>query len=105
MDRVDIDVVTKQFRSGTVKVLISTTLFVRDIDVMHAGLVLNYDLPKRKEHYTVRFGRAGRFDIGKKRTAINFVLPKDAEFIQEIHHDCNNFSLELPTDLDAIELS
>ena len=72
----------KQFRSGAVRVLITTDLLARGIDVQQVGLVINFELPQQKENYIHRIGRAGRF--GKKGTSINFVLPRDARFLKEI---------------------
>ena len=82
MDPLKRDVVMKQFRQGTVRVLIGTDLILRGIDVKFIGLVINYDLPQKKENYIHRVSRAARF--GTKGTVINFVLPKDAAFIKEI---------------------
>lgn len=100
MDQVKRDVVMKQFRSGTVRVLITTDLLARGIDVQQVGLVINYEMPFKKENYIHRIGRAGRF--GKKGTAINFVLPKDARYIKEIQEHYNTQIDEMPTDLDEL---
>ena len=100
MDQLKRDVVMKQFRQGTIRVLITTDLLARGIDVQQVGLVINYELPHKKENYIHRIGRAGRF--GKKGTAINFVLPKDAAFIKEIQEHYNTQIDEMPTDLDEL---
>jgi translation initiation factor 4A len=100
MDQIKRDIVMKQFRQGTIRVLITTDLLARGIDVQQVGLVINYELPFRKENYIHRIGRAGRF--GKKGTAINFVLPKDAQFIKEIQDHFNTQIDEMPTDLDEL---
>jgi superfamily II DNA/RNA helicase len=71
----------KEFRTGATRVLITTDLLARGINVQQVGLVINYELPFKKENYIHRV-RAGRF--GRKGVAINFVLPKDAKFIREI---------------------
>jgi len=92
--------VMKQFRSGAVRVLITTDLLARGIDVQQVGLVINYELPMQKENYIHRIGRAGRF--GRKGTAINFVLPKDARFLKEIQDHYNTQIDEMPTDLDEL---
>jgi len=72
----------KQFRSGAVRVLITTDLLARGIDIQQVGLVINYELPSGKENYIHRIGRAGRY--GKKGTAINFVLPREARLLREL---------------------
>ena len=87
MDQLKRDVVMKQFRQGTIRVLITTDVLARGIDVQQVGLVINYELPFKKEIYIHRIGRAGR--LGKKGTAINFVLPKDATFIKEFQDHYN----------------
>ena len=63
-------------------------------------MVINYELPIKKENYIHRIGRAGRF--GRKGTAINFVLPSDARFIKEIQEHYVTQIEEMPTDLDDL---
>lgn len=100
MDQQKREVVMKQFRSGACRVLITTDLLARGIDVQQVGLVINYELPGKKESYIHRIGRAGRF--GRKGTAINFVMPKDARFLKEIQDHYNTQIDEMPTDLDQL---
>jgi len=45
-------------------------------------LVINYDVPISKEKYIHRIGRSGRF--GRKGVAINFVIPADGKFLNEV---------------------
>lgn len=63
--------IMKDFRTGSTRVLISTDLLARGIDVQQVNLVINYDLPNNFESYLHRIGRSGRF--GRKGVAINFV--------------------------------
>jgi len=100
MEQKDRDIVMKQFRSGSVRVLITTDLLARGIDVQQVGLVINYELPFKKENYIYRIGRAGRF--GRKGTAINFVLPRDAKFLKEIQEHYQTQIDKMPTDLDEL---
>jgi len=100
MDQVKRDIVMKQFRQGAVRVLITTDLLARGIDVQQVSLVMNYELPQRKENYIHRIGRAGR--LGRKGTAINFILPQDARFIKEIQEYYDTQIEEMPTDLDDL---
>lgn len=79
------DVIMREFRSGSSRVLITTDLLARGIDVQQVifarkvclltvtqvSLVINYDLPTQPENYLHRIGRSGRF--GRKGVAINFV--------------------------------
>jgi len=100
MDQLKRETVMKEFRSGAVRVLITTDLLARGIDVQQVGLVINYELPFKKENYIHRIGRAGRF--GRKGTAINFVQPNDARFIKELQEHYNTQIDEMPTDLDEL---
>jgi len=87
MDQTKRDIVMQQFRKGAVRVLITTDILARGIDVQQVELVINFELPQRKENYIHRIGRAGRF--GRKGTAINFVCPQDAKFIKELQEHYN----------------
>ena len=87
MSQIDRDIIMKDFRTGAIRVLITTDVLTRGFDVQQVGLVINYELPMRKENYIHRIGRAGRF--GRKGTAINFVTPADARFIKEIQEHYN----------------
>ena len=100
MDQVKRDTIMKEFRTGATRVLITTDLLARGIDVQQVGLVINYELPYKKENYIHRIGRAGRF--GRKGVAINFVLPADAQFIREIQDHYNTQIEEMPSDLDDL---
>ena len=90
----------KQFRSGAVRVLITTDLLARGIDVQQVGLVINYELPMQKENYIHRIGRAGRF--GRRGTAINFVLPRDAAYLKELQEYYETQIDEMPSDLNNL---
>ena len=100
MDQLKRDIVMKQFYSGSVRWLISTDLLGRGIYVQQVNLVINYELPLKKENYIHRIGRAGRY--GRKGTAINFVSPNDARFIKEIQEHFNTQIEEMPQDLNEL---
>ncbi len=100
MNQIERDMIMKEFRTGSTRVLITTDLLARGIDVQQVGLVINYELPFKKENYIHRIGRAGRF--GRKGTAINFVLPSDARFIKEIQEHFNTQIEEMPQDLNEL---
>ena len=84
MDQKERDVIMREFRSGSSRVLITTDLLARGIDVQQVSLVINYDLPTNRENYIHRIGRGGRF--GRKGVAINFVTDEDKRSLQV--HDC-----------------
>ena len=71
MDMRDREMIMNEFRSGATRVLITTDLLARGIDVQQVSLVINYDLPTNRENYIHRIGRSGRF--GRKGVAINFI--------------------------------
>jgi translation initiation factor 4A len=60
-----------EFRKGGVRVLISTDMLARGIDVQQISLVINFELPQQKENYIHRIGRSGRY--GKKGVSINLI--------------------------------
>jgi ATP-dependent RNA helicase DDX19/DBP5 len=76
------DEVIDAFRSGAAKVLITTNVLARGIDIAQVNLVINFDLPTDMqgrpdyETYLHRIGRTGRF--GRMGVAINFVHDRDS---------------------------
>ena len=55
MDQKERDVIMREFRSGSSRVLITTDLLARGIDVQQVSLVINYDLPTNRENYIHRY--------------------------------------------------
>ncbi|WVO17540.1 ATP-dependent RNA helicase eIF4A [Cryptococcus depauperatus] len=88
------ELIMKEFRSGSSRVLITTDLLARGIDVQQVSLVINYDLPSSKENYIHRIGRGGRF--GRKGVAINFVTNEDLSMLEEIKTYYNTQIDEMP---------
>jgi len=74
--------ILKEFRLNIIRVLISTDVLSRGIDVQQIGLVINYDLPTDYAEYIHRIGRSGRF--GKIGVAINLVTDRDLYLLKEI---------------------
>jgi translation initiation factor 4A len=89
--------VLRQFRSGSSRVLISTDLLARGIDVQQVSLVINYDLPTNVENYLHRIGRSGRF--GRKGVAINFLTKRDVRSMRDIERHYETQIEELPADI------
>jgi translation initiation factor 4A len=89
-----------EFRNGKSRVLISTDLLSRGIDVQQVSVVINYDVPSRVESYLHRIGRSGRF--GRKGTAINFVTYYDSKKVQNIEQYYNTQIQEMPADVAGI---
>jgi ATP-dependent RNA helicase len=80
-----------EFRSGASRVLITTDLWGRGIDVQQVSLVICYDLPANRENYLHRIGRSGRF--GRKGVAINFVTRDDAVALKGIER---HYKISIP---------
>ncbi|KAI6243687.1 RNA helicase [Aphelenchoides fujianensis] len=108
MDQSERDLIMREFRSGSSRVLISTDLLARGIDVQQVSVVINYDLPTNRENYIHRIGRSGRF--GRKGVAvsspkciivsqINFATATDYRLIKEIESYFNTQIDEMPQDL------
>lgn len=76
------DSIMQDFRQANSRVLISTDVWARGIDVQQVSLVINYDLPSNRENYIHRIGRSGRF--GRKGVAINFVTQEDVRILRDI---------------------
>jgi translation initiation factor 4A len=94
MDQAQRDLIMKEFRSGSSRVLIATDLLARGIDVQQVSLVINYDLPANRENYIHRIGRGGRF--GRKGVAINFVTAEDVRMMREIEQFYSTQIEEMP---------
>ena len=94
------DSVMTEFRSGESRILITTDLLARGIDVPQVSLVINYDVPNDKESYIHRIGRSGRY--GKKGNAINFVLSKDSQYIKDLEKFYNTQIEEMPANIKEI---
>jgi translation initiation factor 4A len=94
MEQAQREVIMKEFRSGSSRVLIATDLLARGIDVQQVSLVINYDLPTNKENYIHRIGRGGRF--GRKGVSINFVTADDTRMLREIEQFYSTQILEMP---------
>ena len=92
----------QEFRSGNVRVLISTDLLARGIDVQQVSLVINYELPLNRENYIHRIGRSGRF--GKKGCAINLISQNEVKNKEEIESYYKVKMVDLPFDLSSIVL-
>jgi len=88
------DVILNEFRTGSSRVLITTDLLARGIDVQQVSLVINYDLPRNLENYIHRIGRSGRF--GRKGVAINFVTAEDVRLLRELEQFYNTTIEEMP---------
>ncbi|KAI0768021.1 DEAD-domain-containing protein [Trametes elegans] len=112
------DAIIDNFREGKEKVLITTNVIARGIDILQVNMVVNYDLPLMNERdhygnkedarpdietYIHRIGRTGRF--GRKGISINFVHDKATwQQMEQIEKQTGKQIIRIETnDLDAME--
>merc|ERR1711951_51207 len=86
--------IMKEFRSGASRVLISTDVWARGLDVPQVSLIINYDLPNNRELYIHRIGRSSRY--GRKGVAINFVKNDDIRILRDIEQYYSTQIDEMP---------
>lgn len=86
--------IMEKFKAGEARILISTDLLSRGIDVQQLSLVINFDLPIENETYIHRIGRSGRY--GRKGIAINFMTDRDTYRLKEIEKFYNTQIQEMP---------
>ncbi len=91
------ELIMKEFRSGATRVLITTDLLARGIDVQQVSLVINFDIPTNRENYIHRIGRSGRF--GRKGVAINFVSTGDVPLVKDIEQFYKTTIEEMPMNI------
>ena len=91
------ETIMNQFRQGEIRILLSTDLLSRGIDIQQLSLVINYDLPIQKETYIHRIGRSGRY--GRKGVAINFVTDRDLQDLEELKNFYNTNIEEMPQNM------
>ncbi|EEQ38308.1 putative ATP-dependent RNA helicase [Clavispora lusitaniae] len=94
------DSIMNDFRTGNSRVLISTDVWARGIDVQQVSLVINYDLPLDKENYVHRIGRSGRF--GRKGVAINLITKDDVAEMKDLERYYKIRIREMPSDLSSL---
>jgi ATP-dependent RNA helicase len=92
--------VMSEFRSGASRVLITTDVWGRGIDVQQVSLVINYDLPSSREFYIHRIGRSGRF--GRKGVAINFVRDEDKTALSDLERFYSTRIDEMPVSIAGV---
>ena len=94
MEKVDRDNAFNEFRTGKQRVLISSNVTARGIDIQQVSIVINFDIPKCVSSYIHRIGRSGRW--GRKGTGINFITRRDISKIKEIEEFYSTQIKELP---------
>merc|ERR1711934_223897 len=90
----------KQFKEFQKRVMVSTDLFGRGIDIERVNIVINYDMPDESDSYLHRVGRAGRF--GTKGLALTFVsTDEDSEVLKKVQERFEVNVGEMPTQIDT----
>jgi len=101
MDRFERDESFKEFKNGKSRVLISSNVTARGIDIQQVSIVINFDVPKDIHTYLHRIGRSGRW--GRKGVGINFITRRDINKIKEIESYYACEIKEIPINLDFLE--
>ncbi|CAF1560014.1 unnamed protein product [Rotaria magnacalcarata] len=91
MDQKERDVIMKEFRTGSSRVLVTTDLLACGIDFGKTSLVINYNLPNNRKNYIHRIGRGGR-----KGVAIDFVTDDDRRPLRDIEQFYKTQTQEMP---------
>lgn len=82
MDKNERQMAFDEFKCGSSRVLISSDITARGIDIQQVSIVINFDVPKNVHTYLHRIGRSGRF--GRKGCGINLITSRDVDKIKEI---------------------
>jgi len=101
MDRNERDAAFKEFKNGKSRVLISSNVTARGIDIQQVSVVINFDIPKDIHTYLHRIGRSGRW--GRKGVGINFITRRDLSKLKEIESYYACEIKEMPINLDFLE--
>jgi len=94
------DSIMSNFRKGQIRILITTDIIARGIDIQQVSIVINYDIPRYREIYIHRIGRSGRY--GRKGIAINFVTEKEYQHLQQIIQFYESVMEPLPENIKEI---
>ena len=100
MNKNDRDNEFNYFRIVKFRVLISSNVTARGIDIQQVSVVINFDVPKCVHNYLHRIGRSGRW--GRKGIGINLITRRDSFIMKDIesHYSCQ--INELPANFDKI---
>jgi superfamily II DNA/RNA helicase len=102
MSQEERNLIVNEFRDGKTRLLLTTDLLARGIDIPQVNLVINYDLPINKETYIHRIGRCGRF--GKKGVSISMVKMNDSNEVRILNRMKNYYKIdinELPENIET----
>ena len=100
MEKYDRDLAFVEFRTGKCRVLISSNVTARGIDIQQVSVVINFDVPKCVHTYLHRIGRSGRW--GRKGVGVNLITRRDAPKMREIEQHYSTQISELPGNFDNL---
>jgi len=100
MDKADRDRAFADFRTGAYRVLISSNVTARGIDIQQVSVVINFDIPKDVHTYLHRIGRSGRW--GRKGVGINMITRRDMSKLKEIEQYYSTQIKEMPASFDTL---
>jgi translation initiation factor 4A len=90
----------EDFRTGRTRVLISSNVTARGIDIQQVSVVVNFDIPKCVNTYLHRIGRSGRW--GRKGIGINMITRRDVAKLKEIEQHYETQISEMPSNVDFL---
>uniref|UniRef100_A0A672U4L0 Probable ATP-dependent RNA helicase DDX46 n=1 Tax=Strigops habroptila TaxID=2489341 RepID=A0A672U4L0_STRHB len=100
IDQYDRDSIINDFKNGTCKLLVATSVAARGLDVKQLMLVVNYSCPNHYEDYVHRAGRTGR--AGNKGYAYTFITEDQARYAGDIIKALELSGNPIPTDLEKL---
>ena len=103
MEKKERDAAFNEFKSGSSRVLISSNVTARGIDIQQVSVVINFDLPKCVHNYLHRIGRSGRW--GRKGVGINFITRRDVAQLKKIEEHYTTQINEMPSDLSFLSVA
>ncbi|WP_423751933.1 DEAD/DEAH box helicase [Heliobacterium chlorum] len=97
------DSVIRQFREGTVEILVATDVAARGLDISGVTHVYNFDIPQDPEGYVHRIGRTGR--AGQTGVAVTFITPREIDHLRTIERSTRRkmLRMSIPTVTEARE--
>jgi translation initiation factor 4A len=102
MEKSERDKAFNNFRNGNSRVLISSNVTARGIDIQQVSIVINFDIPKCVHIYLHRIGRSGRW--GRKGVGINFITRRDVGQLKRIEEHYSTQINEMPEDIDFLKI-
>lgn len=102
LEQAERDSVMRQFKDGSIRLLIATDVAARGLDIGGVTHIYNFDAPQDPEGYVHRIGRTGR--AGKSGVAVTFVTPAEKKLLKNLEQYAGQRILPLgcPTDQEAL---